>query len=185
MGATTGLTALMAGGGVIGFILAARRLSADGDPWRIGGYGSLVGVFGFALVIFAGMGTALSLFALGTAMIGFGAGLFAHATLTACMRAAPSDKTGLALGLWGAVQASCGGLAIAFGGVMRDGVTAAASAGLLGGELEGPITGYVSVYLLEVLILFATIAAVGPLISRTRLPTPIRTGAADPASIRP
>lgn len=183
VGATTGLTALMAGGGVTGFLLAARRLSSGGDPWRVGGYGALAGVFGFSLVIFAGMLAALGVFALGTALIGFGGGLFAHASLTACMRAAPPDKTGLALGLWGAVQATCGGAAIALGGVMRDGVTAAAGAGMLGAGLEGPVTGYVAVYLLEIVLLFATIAAAGPLIARTRSSAPTRAGVAGPASV--
>jgi len=183
VGATTGLTALMAGGGVTGFLLAARRLSRGEDPWRVGGYGALIGVFGFSLVIFAGMLSTLAVFAFGTALIGFGAGLFAHASLTACMRAAPPDKTGLALGLWGAVQATCGGAAIALGGLMRDGVTFAAEGGLLGAGLEGPVTGYVSVYLLEIVLLFATIAAAGPLIARARSRAPTRTGLADPATV--
>jgi BCD family chlorophyll transporter-like MFS transporter len=185
VGATTGLTALMAGGGVLGFILAARWLSGGQDPYRICGYGALAGIGGFSLVIFAGaFGTAL-LFIAGTGLIGFGAGLFAHATLTACMRVAPPDKTGLALGLWGAVQASCGGAAIAFGGVLRDGITALAERGLLGAGLEGPVTGYATVYAVEIGLLFAAIAAVGPLIARTRPALPTRTGVADPASIRP
>jgi hypothetical protein len=117
------------------------------------------------------------------ALKGFGAGLFAHASLTACMRAAPPDKTGLALGLWGAVQATCGGAAIALGGLMRDGVTFAAEGGLLGAGLEGPVTGYVSVYLLEIVLLFATIAAAGPLIARARSRAPTRIGLADPATV--
>jgi BCD family chlorophyll transporter-like MFS transporter len=99
------------------------------------------------------------------------------------MRVAPADQTGLALGLWGAVQATCGGAAIAFGGVMRDGVTALAERGLLGAGLEGPVTGYVSVYALEIILLFSTIAAVGPLVARTRAPVPTRTGVAGPAPI--
>ena len=101
------------------------------------------------------------------------------------MRAAPPDRTGLALGLWGAVQATCGGAAIAFGGALRDGVTWLAEGGHLGAGLEGPITGYVTVYALEIALLFATIAAVGPLVARARFAVPTRTGAADPASIRP
>ncbi len=32
-------------------------------------------------------------------------------------------QNGLALGAWGAVQASCAGLAIAVGGALRDGVS--------------------------------------------------------------
>ncbi|BDG72275.1 PucC family protein [Roseomonas fluvialis] len=185
VGATTGLTALMAGGGVLGFILAARWLSAGRDPYRICGYGALTGIGGFALVIFAGAAGSTFLFAAGTALIGLGAGFFAHATLTACMRAAPPDRVGLALGLWGAVQATCAGVAIAFGGALRDGVTALAEAGFLGTGLEGPVTGYVTVYAFEIALLFATIAAVGPLVARLRNPVPIRTGVADPASIRP
>jgi BCD family chlorophyll transporter-like MFS transporter len=185
VGATTGLTALMAGGGVVGFILAARWLSAGQDPYRICGYGALTGICGFALVIFAGAAGSAFLFAAGTMLIGLGAGFFAHATLTACMRAAPSERTGLALGLWGAVQATCGGAAIAFGGVLRDSVTALAERGALGAELEGPVTGYVTVYAFEIALLFATIAAVGPLVARLRHPVPTRSGAADPASIRP
>jgi BCD family chlorophyll transporter-like MFS transporter len=185
VGATTGLTALMAGGGVAGFILAARWLSGGQDPYRICGYGALTGVGGFAFVIFAGALGSIFVFAAGTAVIGLGAGFFAHATLTACMRAAPPERTGLALGLWGAVQASCGGSAIAFGGVMRDGVTVLAEGGMLGAGLEGPVTGYVSVYALEIALLFATIAAVGPLIARARHPVSTRSGVADPASIRP
>ena len=101
------------------------------------------------------------------------------------MRAAPPERIGLALGLWGAVQATFGGTAIAFGGVLRDGVTALAERGLLGAGLEGPVTGYVTVYALEIALLFATIAAVGPLVARVRPTVPTRTGAADPASIRP
>jgi BCD family chlorophyll transporter-like MFS transporter len=140
---------------------------------------------GFSFVIFAAPRLSTVVFATGSAVVGFGAGLFAHATLTACMRAAPPEKTGLALGLWGAVQATCAGLAIALGGVVRDAVTVAASAGLLGAGLEGPVTGYVFVYLVEIVLLFVAIAAVGPLIARPRLRTPTRTGVADPASIRP
>jgi BCD family chlorophyll transporter-like MFS transporter len=184
VGATTALTALMAGGGVVGFILAARWLSAGLDPYRLCGYGALTGICGFAMVIFAGALGSTVLFAAGTAFIGLGAGFFAHATLTACMRVAPPDKTGLALGLWGAVQATSAGGAIAVGGVLRDGVTAFAERGLLGAGLEGPVTGYVAVYALEIVLLFAAMAAVGPLVARTRLPVPTRTGVADPASIR-
>ena len=183
VGATTGLTALVAGGGVVGFILAARSLSAGQDAARIIGYGALTGVAGFALVILAApLGSVLA-YAGGAAVIGLGGGLFAHATLTSCMRAAPSDKTGLALGLWGAVQATCGGAAIALGGVARDAVSAAAAAGYLGAGLEGPVTGYAAVYMVEIALLFLAMATVGPLVARRRPPETTRTGVADPAPV--
>jgi BCD family chlorophyll transporter-like MFS transporter len=57
------------------------------------------------------------LFALGVLLIGFGGGLFSHGTLTATMNLAPPQQAGLALGAWGAVQATAAGLAVATGGI--------------------------------------------------------------------
>jgi BCD family chlorophyll transporter-like MFS transporter len=59
-------------------------------------------------------------FLVGTCLTGVGAGLFGHATLTATMRAAPRDQIGLALGTWGAVQATCAGIGVALAGLLRD-----------------------------------------------------------------
>ena len=67
--------------------------------------------------------------------IGFGAGLFGHGTLTATMNRAPKEQTGLALGAWGAVQATAAGVAVALGGVLRDIVAALAAQGLFGAAL--------------------------------------------------
>ena len=98
-------------------------------------------------------------------MIGFGAGLFGHGTLTATMGTAPADQTGLALGAWGAVQATAAGVAIALGGVLRDLITAIAPAGPV-----GTAAGYQWVYGLEVVLLFATIVVMVPLVRRTGVP---------------
>ena len=70
----------------------------------------------------------------------------------------------LALGAWGAVQATAGGLAIAIGGAVRDVVGGLATEGHLGAALAGPATGYNTVYYLEILLLFATMIAIGPLV---------------------
>ena len=107
------------------------------------------------------------LFGLGTALIGLGAGLFAHCTLTSAMRSAPAGQIGLAVGTWGAVQATAAGLAIASGGLIRHAVTALANAGLLGESLAGPATGYSVVYHIEIGLLFATLVAIGPLVRST------------------
>ena len=53
------------------------------------------------------------MFGLGVGLIGFGGGLFAHGTLTASMALARPEDRGLALGAWGAAQATAAGLAIA------------------------------------------------------------------------
>ena len=66
-------------------------------------------------MIFAAPLDSVFLFRIGTLLIGFGGGLFAVGTLTAAMGQDRADDVGLALGAWGAVQASAAGLAIAAG----------------------------------------------------------------------
>jgi BCD family chlorophyll transporter-like MFS transporter len=80
------------------------------------------------------------------------------------MQAAPPGRAGLALGIWGAVQATSAGIAIGLGGVMRDIVTHLAVAGQFGDALASPLTGYAVVFMIEVFLLFATAIAVGPLV---------------------
>jgi BCD family chlorophyll transporter-like MFS transporter len=164
--ATTTLTALLAVGGGAGLALAARRLNHGADPYSVAGFGALFGLIAFSAIIFAGPLASAPLFAAGVALVGFGAGMFAHGTLTASMAMARRDATGLALGVWGAVQATAAGLAIASGGMISDTIGALARAGRLGPILAGPATGYTSVYLIEVALLFATLIAVGPLVRR-------------------
>lgn len=165
VGQTTVLTALLALGGVVGFILAARWLGRGTDAHRVAGAGVLAGIVAFVLVILAGPLEAPAVFAAGTALIGFGAGLFAHATLTACMQAAPAGRVGLALGVWGAAQATAAGLAIAAGGLLRDAIGALAAQGTLGTALAVPASGYAAVYLIEIGLLLAALAAIGPLVN--------------------
>jgi MFS transporter, BCD family, chlorophyll transporter len=69
----------------------------------------------------------------------------------------------MALGAWGAVQASCAGVAVALGGTIRDVVSSISLKGGLGEVLAIPATGYSFVYHLEILLLIATIIVIGPL----------------------
>ncbi|MCW2276093.1 MFS transporter [Rhodoblastus acidophilus] len=161
---TTKLTAALAIGGLLGFGLASRVLSRGMDPFLMACYGALVGIPAFLCVIFsAPLGNSMALFAVGTALIGFGAGLFGHGTLTATMNLAPEEQAGLALGAWGAVQASAAGVAIALGGVIRDTVAAMPSA-----DAFGPATPYNVVYSIEILFLLAAIVTMVPLLRRRR-----------------
>ncbi len=164
VGATTSLTALLALGGGSGLALAARALERGADPYRVAGFGALAGLIAFAAVMFAGPTSSPVLFAIGVALVGFGAGLFAHGTLTASMAMAQGDATGLALGVWGSVQALSAGLAIAAGGLISDSVGALARQGRLGPTLAGPATGFTAVYLIELVLLFLTLIALGPLV---------------------
>jgi MFS transporter, BCD family, chlorophyll transporter len=161
VGDTTKLTATLAIGGLFGFGLASRVLSRGYDPLRLAGYGALAGIPAFiAVVMSAPLGTPW-LFGAGTLLIGFGAGLFGHGTLTATMNLAPRDQTGLALGAWGAVQASGAGIAIALGGILRDAIAAVAPH-----YHFSPAAGYHFVYCTEIVLLFATVVTMIPLIKR-------------------
>jgi len=161
VGGTTKLTATLALGGLFGFGLASRVLGRGFDPFRMACYGALVGLPAFASVIMAAPMNSPALFALGTALIGFGAGLFGHGTLTATMQCAPKSQTGLALGAWGAVQASAAGVSIALGGIIRDVV-----AGAIPHPALGPALAYDTVYTIELGLLVVTLMTMFPLLRR-------------------
>ena len=171
VGTTTLLSAVLAMGGLSGFGVAARLLGSGVDAYRLAACGALTGLAAFSLVVFAAPLSSIVLFAMGTLLIGFGAGLFAHCTLTAAMGTARSGQIGLALGVWGAVQASAAGTAIAAGGLIRDGVSILASNGVLGQAMNNPATGYSVVYHIEILLLFTTLIAIGPLVRRPSMPS--------------
>jgi BCD family chlorophyll transporter-like MFS transporter len=149
---TTTLTALLAAGTIVGFAWASRVLSRGADPLRMAGTGALAGIPGFALIIASAPLDLAGLFAAGTLIVGFGAGLFGHGTLTATMQSAPKEQTGLALGAWGAVQATAAGLGIASGGIIRDLLL-----GVSPDRLFGAANPYIAVYAIEIVLLVATI----------------------------
>ncbi|MFN0023306.1 MAG: PucC family protein [Parvularculaceae bacterium] len=164
---TTVLTAIFAFGTLLGLGLAARGLSRGAEPHRLAGLGALVGVFAFSAVLFSDPVGSPLLFRIGTILIGFGGGLFSVGTLTAAMAIAKDGEAGLALGAWGAAQATAAGAAILIGGVLRDVVSHLAEQGALGPALSTAAAGYGVVYHLEILLLFATLVAIGPLARRT------------------
>jgi len=170
--ATTALTALLAVGGLLGFLVSARVLGRGGNPYRQAAFGVLAGVVAFSAVIFAEPFQSAVLFGIGTTLIGFGAALFEVGTLMATIQLAKKSghRIGLALGAWGAAQASAAGFAIAFGGITRDVVGNLAMSGALGEALANPATGYSVVYHIEFYLLFATLVALGPLVSSRRVP---------------
>ena len=84
------------------------------------------------------------------------------------MGLAQAGQTGMVLGLWGAVQASAAGVAVAAGGLIRDTVSALAHKGVLGTAMDVPSVGYSVVYHCEIALLFATLVALGPLVKVVR-----------------
>lgn len=170
--ATTFLTAMWAAGALIGFAMAARWLAAGINPFRMGGRGLLVGLLAFSAVIFAAPMNSDALFFAGAGLIGLGGGLFSVATLTAAMTMPAEGLAGrgLALGAWGAAQATAAGVGVALGGTLRDTINAAVTTGAWGEALNDPATGYSVVYHIEIGLIFITLIALGPLV-RTRAST--------------
>ncbi|MEL6571156.1 MAG: PucC family protein [Pseudomonadota bacterium] len=171
--ATTLLTATWAGGALIGFALAARWLAQGIDTYRMCARGILTGLVAFTCVIFAAPMQSSILFYVGATLIGLGGGLFGVATLTAAMtmQTFGTAGRGLALGAWGAAQATGAGLSIFLGGTIRDLVNHAAGNGMLSEALATPATGYSVVYHTEIGLLFLTLVVLGPLVKVRALRT--------------
>ena len=112
------------------------------------------------------------MFRIGVGLIGFGGGLFSVGTLSAAMALDSGGLHGMVLGAWGGVVALATGLSVALGGALRDAVGHLAMSGALGEALVMPATGYAFVYHLEIALLFATLAVLGPLVTRPRPTTP-------------
>lgn len=158
---TTKLTALLATGTLIGFALASRGLSQGGFPARYSIIGAAIGIPGFLAIIVSSTGAGITIFLLGVFATGVGAGLFGHATLTATIRTAPSNRIGLALGAWGAVQATAAGIGIALAGIVRDLIV-----GIQHIAGKAPETPYNTVFLIEILFLALAIAVALPFLRR-------------------
>jgi len=172
VGANSALSAMLSAGGLLGFYVAGRYLAKGVDPMRLAAYGALAGLPAFAAVIFSAPLDAGWLFRFGALGIGFGGGLFAVGTLFTAMRL-EAAYLGLALGAWGAVQAAAAGLAMFFGGALRDVVNSLATQGVLGEGLTDPSVAYSMVYHVEMLLLFLTLVAVGPLVKRNTSFSPV------------
>ncbi len=160
---TTKLTALFAGGTLIGFAIASRQLSLTSVPSNVALAGIGFGIPGFAAIIFASLEGGTASFLIGTFLVGCGAGLFGHATLTATMRAAPREQVGLALGAWGAAQATAAGVGVALAGIVRDIVV-----GLQNPAGSGEATPYNIVFSIEIISLAAAVLVIWPLLKKTR-----------------
>ncbi|NEX20318.1 BCD family MFS transporter [Thiorhodococcus mannitoliphagus] len=167
---TTALTALLAGGTLIAFVLSGYLLGRGGNAYRISAAGAIIGVFAFAAVIYAAALSSEHVFRIGTGLIGFGSGLLAVGTLTAAMDMAEGGHSGLALGAWGAVQATANGVAVALGGALRDIVSGLADGGAFGAQWVNPATGYAFVYAFEILLLLAALIVITPLAIRSYAP---------------
>lgn len=159
--ATTKLTALFASGTLLGVAAASRILANGQAPLALSRAGVLIGAPGFAAVIFSSAGGGLALYLAGVFAMGLGAGLFSHATLTGTIREAAKGQTGLALGAWGSVQATCAGVGVALAGIVRDVL-------VFSGEFSGlkASTPYNVVFGIEIVFLLAAALVAAPIGAR-------------------
>ena len=101
--------------------------------------------------------------------------------IIATMNRAPEDQAGLALGAWGAVQATAAGLAMLISGGIRDTVNYAAQSWDWLPEGGATASGYITVYSLEIVLLIVAIVATVPILRRMKsdreIPGPVVTGA--------
>jgi BCD family chlorophyll transporter-like MFS transporter len=166
--ATTLLTGIMAVGAIGSFAIAARRAQQGADPIRLCGAGTVIGMLGFALIIFSAPMQSAVLLMLGALLIGFGNGLFSIGTLLRVMALPNQGENGLALGAWGAVQATAAGLAMAIAGGIRDGVSSVLSTESTAINAVTPGAGYLAAYLVAVAGLLVLLVVLGPLAARRR-----------------
>lgn len=165
---TTKLTAIMALGSLLGFVYASRAIGQGTRATVMAAWGAVIGIPAFLMIIATAQYASAPVFAAATFGVGLGAGLFGHGTLTATIQSAPKEQTGLALGSWGAVQATAAGLAIAIGGVVRDVII-----GVQGIGTSDASMAYLPVFSAEiVLLIFAVIVAI-PLLRSTRTSGPV------------
>jgi BCD family chlorophyll transporter-like MFS transporter len=76
------------------------------------------------------------------------------------------NMSGMVIGAWGAVTATCSGIGMSLGGAIRDLVAQLAMSGAIGSALMSPATGYSFVYHIEIYLLFVTLIALGPLVAK-------------------
>ena len=177
---TTLLTAIMAVGAVAAFAVSAVMLRRHHDPIRLAALGALIGIVGFATIVFASPLESPMLFRVGVATIGFGEGFFGVGTLCFAMDMRDPSQHGIALGAWGAVFATAEGLSFALSGIMKDWMSHLVQTGVLGPGLSVPSVPYSVVYHVEILVLFATLVALGPLVARRGFGQPGRDRIARP-----
>ena len=163
---TTYLTAAWSLSALFGFVYASHLILKRHNIFRVAARGLLVGLVAFSCVIFAAPMHSPVLFYAGASLIGFGGGVFAVAMLSAAMELPKIDAAGrgMALGVWGAAQATALGLAIGLGGILKDVFGGLAEAGAFGAALNTNAAGYGFVYHTEIILIFAALVALGPLV---------------------
>jgi BCD family chlorophyll transporter-like MFS transporter len=82
------------------------------------------------------------------------------------MAVGEESQAGLALGAWGAVSATAMGVAVFAGGALRDLFASLSLSGAIDPLLDDAVAAYGAVYHLEILLLFISLIALGPVVRK-------------------
>ena len=141
---TSLLTALWGVGMLIAMAIAWRVVPKLDSPLPVALAGCVIGLIGFALIVFAGADKSIAIFASGACVIGVANGLFLISTLAIVMSLADTKTAGLYVGMWGLVQTSAAGLGALAGSNLRDIIA----------RTTGNLTqGYTSIYMIEMVLI--------------------------------
>ncbi len=141
---TTQLTAIWGAATLIALLLQGLVLSRFLSKRAGATLGASVAALGFGLIALSGILNAQALFVPGIAVLGFGTGIATTTNLALMLDMTTPQSVGLFIGAWGVADAAARGLGNLLAGVVRD------LAGLL---LGNPVAGYITVFLLEGLML--------------------------------
>ncbi len=145
--ATTSITAIW-GSATLAALAVAGLLEGRMDKRTVAQSGNLGALTGFLLITVSGLIASQAMFFSGVILLGIGTGLSTVANLSLMLDMTTAQSTGLFIGAWGMSNAFSRLAGSLLGGAVRDTVTQAFGNALL---------GYVSVFAIETLMLFAAV----------------------------
>ncbi len=145
---TTQLTAYWGGATLVALLIQGLVLSRFVSKKIGAAIGAGVAATGFLLIALSGMLHFQPLFIPGILVLGFGTGIATTTNLALMLDMTTPTNVGLFIGAWGVADAAARGLGNLMAGVVRD---------LAGFALGNVVAGYVTVFLLEALMLATTL----------------------------
>jgi MFS transporter, BCD family, chlorophyll transporter len=149
---TTQLTATWGGATLLSLLLYGLLL----NRWvskRAGALGGgIVAALGLLLIATSGISGVQALFIPGVFALGFGTGIATSTNLGLMLDMTTPEQVGLFIGAWGVADALARGVGTLLGGVTRD---------IIGAATGSLTAGYVSVFLIEALLLGASLVLLG------------------------
>lgn len=141
---TTQLTATWGGATLVALLLQGLVLSRFLSKKAGATLGGALAACGFLLIALSGLLARQALFVPGIAVLGFGTGIATATNLAMMLDMTTPQNVGLYIGAWGVADAAARGLGNVLAGLVRD---------VAGAVLAAPAGGYITVFLLEGLML--------------------------------